>query len=426
MELEELCDDVTMPRPGVAHGVRSPALPYPRVSPIGWLRALRLLVLASLALYALAFSIRVYARKYYVFLPDYLRSVVSGSAAGGGSPTHVFVLFTDHFEPDYDERRVNDWSRRYAALAARHRDSDGRRPQQTLFYPGEQSSPAIYEALRRMTAAGLGEVELHYHHGYDTVESLRRKLEAAIQEFKQYGFLQTVDGRTEFSFIHGNSGLDNSNGPQMCGVNNEIRLLHELGCFADFTFPSLFEDSQPRSVNSIYATRDDDGPKSYETRLPLTALGEGTAELMIFQGPIVLAPSLSLWHLFVDVDDGDVHASEHAFPRRVDRWVRANVHVPQRPDWVFVKLFGHCISTPGDTEACLGADFDAALSYLEQNYNDGTRYVLHYITAREAYNLARAAAEGAVGEPRQYLDRYVQRYRANSGVCPLPDPSIQP
>jgi hypothetical protein len=362
----------------------------------------------------LAFSVRIYVRKYYIFLPDYLRSVASGTLVGGTAPTHVFLLFTDHFEPDYDEHRVNNWSRRYAALAARHRDSVGRPPQHTFFYPGEQSSPEVYEELRKMTAAGLGEVELHYHHGFDTAATLRPQLEDAIREFQQYGFLKTVDGHTEFAFIHGNSGLDNSNGEWLCGVNDEIRLLHQLGCFADFTFPSVFEDAQPQSVNSIYATRDDDGPKSYDHRLPLTAIRDGYADLMIFEGPILLAPSLSLRHLFVDVDDGDVHASEHASPARVDRWIRANVHVSQRPDWVFVKLFAHGISTSGDAEACLGADFDEALSYLEHAYNDGTRYVLHYITAREAYNLARAAAEGATGGPDQYLDAYVRPYEADS------------
>ena len=265
-----------------------------------------------------------------------------------------------------------------------------------------------------MAAAGLGEVELHYHHAYDTADTLRPQLQAAIEEFKQYGFLRTVDGRTEFAFIHGNSGLDNSNGPEMCGVNKEIQLLHELGCFADFTFPSLFEDSQPRSVNSIYAIRDDDGPKSYDRRLPLTGLRDGTAELMMFQGPLIFALSSNVRHLFVDLDDGDVHGAEHASPSRVDRWVRANVHVPQRPDWVFVKLFAHGISTPEDAEACLGEDFDETLSYLERTYNDGTKYVLHYITAREAYNLARAAGEGATGDPQQYLDAFVRPYQANA------------
>ena len=408
-----MSDDVTTPHEADWPGELPRVLPDLRRSATVGCRALRLLLLASLALYALAFSVRVYARKYYVFLPDYLAGVVQ-PAARGGTPTHIFLLFTDHFEPDYDEDRVNNWSRRYAALASRHHDSVGRPPQHTFFYPGEQASPPIYETLRRMTADGLGEVELHYHHAYDTAETLRPKLEAAIEEFKQYGFLHTVDGRAQFAFIHGNSGLDNSNGPEMCGVNDEIRLLHSLGCFADFTFPSLFESSQPRSVNSIYAVRDDEGPKSYDRRMPLTALRDGTADLMMFQGPLIFAPSLNFRHLFVDLDDGDVHGSEHASAARVDRWVRANVHVRQRPDWVFVKLFAHGISTREDAEACLGEDFDEALSYLERAYNDGSRYVLHYITAREAYNLARAAAEGATGVPQDYLDAYVQPYQANA------------
>jgi hypothetical protein len=99
--------------------------------------------------------------------------------------------------------------------------------------------------------------------------------------------------------------------------------------------------------------------------------------------------------------------------------VRTNVHVPERPDWVFVKLFAHGASTPGDVEAVVGSDFEDALSYLERAYNDGTRYVLHYITAREAYNLARAASEGATGAPDQYLDAYVPPYEANTKNRPF-------
>jgi hypothetical protein len=123
---------------------------------------------------------------------------------------------------------------------------------------------------------------------------------------------------------------------------------------------------------------------------------------------------LSVRHLFVDLDDGDIHGAEHASPPRVDRWVRANVHVRERPDWVFIKLFAHGISSPDEAEACLGDDFDESLSYLERAYNDGNRYVLHYITAREAYNLARAAAEGATGAPQDYLNAYIKPYQANA------------
>jgi len=35
------------------------------------------------------------------------------------------------------------------------------------------------------------------------------------------------------------------------------------------------------------------------------------------------------------------------------------------------------------------------------------------VTAREAYNLARAAADGKTGDPRQYYDYVIPRYEAN-------------
>jgi len=388
--------------------------------PINWLRLLRAALMVGLALYAAAFIARAYVRNYFIFLPGYARWMFTGTPSPFQSkPTHIFVFIGDHFEPEWDPQRVQEWATRYVALASRHRDSTGRPPQHGWFYPGEQYTPAIFEILQRMTRGGYGEVELHYHHFYDTADTLRDALQDAIKNFQKYGFLQTVDGKTAFAFIHGNWGLDNSNGDWLCGVNREIELLHDLGSFADFTFPSIYENSQPRAVNSIYATRDDDAPKSYDRRLPLTALADGTGQLMMFEGPLIFTPTLNPRQMFLYLDDGDIHEKGHASPSRVDSWVRANVHVPERPDWVFVKLFAHGATSPGDMDAVLGPDFDAALSYMEREYNDCTRYVLHYIIAREAYNLARAAAEGAKGEPQQYMNAYIRPYIAG----PQPSPA---
>ena len=52
---------------------------------------------------------------------------------------------------------------------------------------------------------------------------------------------------------------------------------------------------------------------------------------------------------------------------------------------------------------------------LEQHYNDGQRYILHYVTAREAYTLAMAAADGKRGDPRQYYDDTIGPYEADPG-----------
>jgi hypothetical protein len=367
--------------------------------------------MAILIVYVAAFGVRLYARGYTMFFRDYVHWLTTPTPTARG-PVDVFVLFVDHFEPDYNAARVADWSRRYKAFAARHHDSVGRPPQHTFFYPAEQANPEIFSELRTLTQAGLGEVELHFHHDFDTAATFREKIEQGITEMQRYGFLLTSQGETHFGFIHGNWGLDNADGPWLCGVNDELRLLRELGCYADFTFPSVYDWAQPPLVNRIYAARDDERPKSYAAAWPLTEL-DRSGTLMIFEGPLVFAPSLNVKHLFFDLDDGNIHAAVPATPRRADSWIHANVHVPERPDWVFVKLFAHGISTADDEEATLGRAFDETSSYLERRYNDGRNYRLRYVTAREAYNLARAAAFGANGRPDDYLNTPIAPYVAN-------------
>ncbi len=58
----------------------------------------------------------------------------------------------------------------------------------------------------------------------------------------------------------------------------------------------------------------------------------------------------------------------------------------------------------------LGAWSDKLHTYLEQKYNDGKNYVLHYVTAREAYNIAKAAEAGKTGSPNDYRDFVVRPY----------------
>jgi hypothetical protein len=360
-------------------------------------------LLAVMVFYVAISAVRVYARRYDLFLPDYVRWTFTPASSPAG-PKHIFVMIADHWEPDYDVARAHRWTERYRQMASRHRDSSGRPPQHTWFYPGEQDSPEILALLRDMTVAGYGEVELHYHHNYDTEETLRDKLNDAIALFQQYGFLKTIRGDTKFAFVHGNFGLDDSIGDGFCGVPTELKLLRELGCFADFSFPSVYRTSQPNIVNAIYAAKDDPAPKSYAERLPLSRLSDGSADLMMFEGPLVFAPTLNVRRLLLDLDDGNIHAAMPASAERVARWLRANIHVPERPDWIFVKMWAHGVSTKEDEEEVVGPRFEEMLTEFERAYNDGTRYVLHYITAREAYNLAMSASRGASGQPDQYID----------------------
>jgi hypothetical protein len=41
---------------------------------------------------------------------------------------------------------------------------------------------------------------------------------------------------------------------------------------------------------------------------------------------------------------------------------------------------------------------------LASHYNDGKRWKLHYVSAREMFNVALAAMDGKTGDPAEYRD----------------------
>jgi len=378
-------------------------------------RLLRRSILLLAGLYLAAWCYRIVTRQYYIWLPGYVTWLLHQEKAAT-APVHIFFFFVDHFEPGQDAAMMDRWAREYPRIADRHRDSSGRVWQHTWFYPGEQPIDRNMVALRKLVAAGYGETELHLHHFNDTPQSARERFQRAIAWFQTYGFLQTAGGATHFGFIHGNWSLDNSRGNAFCGNNRELQMLRELGCFADYTFSSIFVESQPSTVNNIFEATDDDGPKSYDRGgVPLRVGVAPVGDLVIFQGPLLLVPTARPNKLFLEVENAEIHAVAPVTPRRMDAWVRANIHVEGRPEWRFVKIHTHGASAREDADEILGPELDGALRYMETAYNDGTHYVLHYVTAREAFNLARAAVDGKQGDPRQYYDYLIPPYLANRG-----------
>jgi hypothetical protein len=45
-----------------------------------------------------------------------------------------------------------------------------------------------------------------------------------------------------------------------------------------------------------------------------------------------------------------------------------------------------------------------AHAYMQSRFNDGTRWKLHSVTARELYNIVRAAEDGHSGDPGGFRD----------------------
>ena len=65
-------------------------------------------------------------------------------------------------------------------------------------------------------------------------------------------------------------------------------------------------------------------------------------------GPLVLAPVLKPQRAFVWIEDANIHAAVPTTRERVDLWISANIHVPGRPEWIFVKVWGHSVESDAE------------------------------------------------------------------------------
>jgi len=337
-----------------------------------------------------------------------------------GTCRHIIFCFVDHFEPGtggvdsaQSLNRFNAWVNGFPPLANQFQDSDGRPPQHTFFFPPNYFCDDFLSRLAAFDWNGYGEVEFHLHHSGDTSESLRVKIKETIKSYSQYGvFLTEGDpvGRS-YGFVHGDWALDNSR-PEYCGVNDELTILSETGCYADFTFPSL-GPAQPSVVNTIYRAKDDPKePKSYNTGVALKAGIPGEpSDLMLITGPIGFR-SRRKFPGFA-VEDADVTGEAPGTFQRVREWVRTGIHVSGRPEWIFVKVHTHG-AVERHWDALLGQGAERMWTTLCEEFNDGKEYKLHFVTAREMYNIARAAELGMTGNPHKWRDFEIPAYLSRS------------
>lgn len=362
----------------------------------------------------------IYKRRMYIWLWDYIQGRVYNLFSKRQiAPKHIIFCFVDHFEPYFNtdddkvaEERVKMWWSEYPRIASKHKDADGNPPQHTWFYPEEmiEKNPSLLKYLIDLERKGYGEIEMHLHHQDDTENSFRKK----IIHFKEtIGYLEKGKARKHFAYIAGNWALDNSRlerGKNYSGVNNELIVLNQEGCFADFTFPSIGQLSQPAKVNSIYYAKDDPlKPKSYNRGKDVKVGGSSYGDLLIIEGPLAIT-----WYYFwkkfrPSIDDGNICDTYLPFKERVDTWVKCNIHVKGRPEWIFIKIFTHGCEDK-TIPVVLGKPIDEMFTYLETKYNDGKKYILHYVTAREMYNIIKAAEAGLKGNPDKYRDFIIKPY----------------
>ena len=351
-------------------------------------------------------------RNAHLWLPGVLRH--RPAAPPAGATVHVLFCIADHFEPDAggaddatQRARVERWVQTYPALARAHRDADGRPPRHTFFYPAEAYRADLVERLATLCREGLAEVEVQLHHRDDTAATLASKLEQAKADFARHGLLaRDAAGQVRFGFVHGNWALDNARPDgAWCGVNGELSVLRRAGCYADFTLPSAPHATQTRKVNSLYYAEDDPGrAKSHDTGRDVRVGGQGNGSLLLVQGPLALNWARRKHGLLPRIENGELSGANPPAPPRADLWVRQGISVRGREDWIVVKVHAHGAKET-NADMLLGRPMDMLWTHLETRYNDGARYRLHYVTARELCNIIAAAERGDGGDPGRYRDQ---------------------
>jgi hypothetical protein len=335
-------------------------------------------------------------------------------------PIHIVFSLTDHFEPYWNgvdqaiaRERVRSWTDRYPPIALQHCDSDGCYPRHTFFYPIEEYDPTILDSLSGLCHDGFGEVEIHLHHDNDTGENLRTTLLGFKDLLRSRHSLLSYDkinNETMYGFIHGNWALDNSRPDgRWCGVNNEITVLLETGCYADFTLPSAPSPTQTRKINSIYYAIDNQySPKSHDWGVDAKVGRQVPEGLLLIQGPLGLNFNTRTHCGFPRIENGDLCHDNPPNAVRIRLWIQRAIHVKGRNDVVFVKVYTH-----GAQEKNMSMLLDNGLnllySQLEEHWNDGNTFQLHYVSTREMFNIIRAIEKGETGSPGLYRNYFLTR-----------------
>lgn len=335
---------------------------------------------------------------------------------------HLLIGVADHFEPMQREetfgaavdlreqqRRVERWCREYPAGIEPWRDQEGQPLRHTYFYPAEDFEDALLDRMAEFCHAGWGELEIHLHHGVDapdTAENTESTLVAFRDALAARRCLarEGGSGAARYGFVHGNWALANSDHGRFCGVDREMRILAETGCYADFTLPAP-GTAHSGKINAIYECLlplGERAPHRSGRRLQVGRVPETFP--MIVQGPLGIdflrrrrgwpAPG---------IEAGELSGANPPSMRRLGLWRDAAISVQGRSDWIFIKLHCHGMMAR-DEPAMFGASIRQFLRELVDGPGNGIEYQVHFVTTREMVNVALAACAGLRGNPGEYRE----------------------
>jgi hypothetical protein len=323
-------------------------------------------------------------------------------------PKRAWVAITDHYEPlgmDASIKtalaRVAQWRENWPRIADdAPRDAAGQRPQYSFFYPQEEYRRDLLDDISEIVRLGVGDVEVHLHHDNEQRDAFIRKVSEYCRRLADdHGLLHQKNGRTVFGFIHGNWALDNSRPDgKWCGLNGEIALLRDLGCYADFTMPSAPSSTQGRVLNQIYwcTNNPDNRPRSFDHGIEATVGGGKRGDLLMITGPFGLRFA---GRLLPRLETGEIAGYDMPAPSRVRQWFDL---APTIGNDLFIKLYTHG-APDRNREPLLNGGLGNLFRWLHEEANRRS-IEIHWATAWQMYQAADALIHGRQPVPCSAAD----------------------
>ncbi|MDG5815214.1 hypothetical protein QA601_08995 [Chitinispirillales bacterium ANBcel5] len=331
-----------------------------------------------------------------VYFPYIKRKTENGNQK---FPLHLYVAICNHYSPFWNgvsqeiaEHRVITWCREYRNFANKHRDSNGKRPVHTIFYDEQQYNAKFLDSFSKLCWEGLADVELLLESGGNSGEQFSRRIEDFRDVlFHHHGLLRKDRfGEIRFGAIHKSTSANKS--AITVQDNTELfSILKSSGCLALFNSPYTHKSSQKEEHNGIYFIPQN-GYDDLNSKRTLVFAGLDKwidNELLYIQGPMALNWRNRVCGLIPRVEDGELGNWAKVTPQRVQLWVKCPVKLQGISNHIFIKLhtFG---AVDSNVRYIFGENgYHSLCSELEQKYNDGERYKLHYVSAYQMYSKIR-------------------------------------
>ena len=113
---------------------------------------------------------------------------------------------------------------------------------------------------------------------------------------------------------------------------------------------------------------------------------------------------------FPAIEAANISKADLPTEERIDFWVKTAIGVKDDPSCIFIKVHTHG-ALEQNYDVLLGEQGYRMHKILQEKYNDGKNYRLHYVSARQLYNIVKALEQGEKGNAYDYRDYLIDKPR---------------